>query len=351
MIDWYRMAWPGLRLLPPERAHGLAVAALGVGLVPESPADRHPCLEIRVWDRAFPNPVGLAAGFDKDARVFAALLRIGFGFVEVGTVTPKPQAGNPKPRMFRLEQDQALINRLGFNNGGLVAAVNRLSSRGRGIVGANIGMNRDADNPIDDYLRGFKATFDRADYVVVNVSSPNTPGLRDLQGRDALMELLTTLIEVRAQITPAGFRHTPLVVKIAPDLDDAAKGDIAAVALAAGIDGMIIGNTTLSRDGLTSDDRDEAGGLSGRPLFARSTALLRDMYRLTDGRVPLIGTGGVASGAEAYAKIRAGASLVQLYTALVYHGPGLVNRINDELVALLKADGIATVADAVGLDA
>lgn len=351
MTDWYRMAWPGLRLLPPEKAHGLAVAALNAGLLPESPADRHPCLQIRVWDRAFPNPLGLAAGFDKDARVFAALLRIGFGFVEVGTVTPKPQAGNPKPRMFRLEPDQALINRLGFNNGGLVAAINRLSSRGRGIVGANIGMNRDAANPIDDYLRGFKATFDRADYVAVNVSSPNTPGLRDLQGRDALMELLATLIEVRAQITPAGFRHTPLVVKIAPDLDDTAKGDIAAVALAAGIDGMIIGNTTLSRDGLTSDDRDEAGGLSGRPLFARSTALLRDMYRLTDGRVPLVGTGGVASGADAYAKIRAGASLVQLYTALVYHGPGLANRINDELAALLKADGIAKVADAVGLDA
>jgi dihydroorotate dehydrogenase len=351
MTDWYRMAWPGLRLLPPEKAHGLAVAALKAGLVSGAPANLHPSLEIRVWDRAFPNPVGLAAGFDKDAEVFAALLRIGFGFVEVGTVTPKPQAGNPKPRMFRLEPDQALINRLGFNNGGLVAAVNRLSSRGRGIVGANIGMNRDAANPIDDYLRGFKATFDRADYVVVNVSSPNTPGLRDLQGRDALMELLATLIEVRAQITPAGFRHTPLVVKIAPDLDDAAKGDIAAVALAAGIDGMIIGNTTLSRDGLTSNGRDEAGGMSGRPLFARSTALLRDMYRLTDGRVPLIGTGGVASGVDAYAKIRAGASLVQLYTALVYHGPGLVARINDELAALLKADGIAEVADAIGVDA
>jgi len=354
MTDWYRMAWPALRLLPPEKAHSLAMAALKAGLVPEAPANRHGTLEIRVWDRAFPNPVGLAAGFDKDAQVFAALLRMGFGFVEVGTVTPKPQAGNPKPRMFRLEQDQALINRLGFNNGGLVAAINRLSGRGRGIVGANIGMNRDAANPIDEYMRGFKATFDRADYVAVNVSSPNTPGLRDLQGRDALMELLATLVEVREQITPSGFRYTPLVAKIAPDLDDAAKGDIAAVALAAGIDGMIIGNTTLSRDGLTDDPRgvhrDEAGGLSGRPLFTHSTALLRDMYRLTDGRIPLIGTGGVASGADAYAKIRAGASLVQLYTALVYHGPGLVNRINNELAALLKADGIAKVADAVGLD-
>jgi dihydroorotate dehydrogenase len=351
MTDWYRMAWPGLRLLPPEKAHGLAMAALNAGLVPAAPANRHAALEIRVWDRAFPNPLGLAAGFDKNAEVFAALLRMGFGFVEVGTVTPKPQAGNPKPRMFRLEPDQALINRLGFNNGGLIAVVNRLARRGQGIVGANIGMNRDAANPIDDYLRGFTATFDRADYVVVNVSSPNTPGLRDLQGRDALMELLATLIDARAQITPAGFRFTPLVVKIAPDHDDAGKADIAAVALATGIDGMIIGNTTLSRGGLISDHRDEAGGLSGRPLFARSTALLRHMYRLTEGRIPLIGAGGVASGADAYGKIRAGASLVQLYTALVYHGPGLVARINDELAALLKADGIATIADAVGLDA
>ena len=350
MTDWYRLAWPGLRLLPPETAHGLAVKALAAGVVPGAPADRHGALEIRVWDRAFPNPIGLAAGFDKDAAVFGALLRIGFGFVEVGTVTPKAQAGNAQPRLFRLEQDQALINRLGFNNDGLVAAVNRLSRRGRGIIGANIGMNRDTANPVGDYMRGLKATFDRADYVVVNVSSPNTPGLRDLQGRDALMELLATLVEVREQITPSGFRHVPLVVKIAPDQDDAAKGDIAAVALAAGIDGMIIGNTTLSREGLLSEDRDEAGGLSGRPLFAPSTALLRDMYRLTEGRIPLIGTGGVASGADAYAKIRAGASLVQLYTALIYHGPGLVTRINQDLADLLVADGITKLADAVGLD-
>lgn len=351
MTDWYRLAWPGLRLLSPEKAHGMAVAALAAGLVPGAPANCHPALEIRVWDRAFPNPIGLAAGFDKDAVVFDSLLRMGFGFVEVGTMTPKAQAGNPQPRLFRLEQDQALINRLGFNNGGLVAAVDRLSHRGRGIIGANIGMNRDATNPVGDYLRGFKATFDRADYVVVNVSSPNTPGLRDLQGRDALMELLATLIEAREQITPSGFRRVPLVVKIAPDLHQAAKGDIAAVALAAGIDGMIVGNTTLSRDGLTGDDPGEAGGLSGRPLFAPSTAVLRDVYRLTDGRIPLIGTGGVASGADAYAKIRAGASLVQLYTALIYHGPGLITRINNELAALLAADGIAKLADVVGVDA
>ena len=353
MTDWYRLAWPALRLLPPEAAHGLALRALGTGLAPAAGGDDDPALAICLWDRGFPNPIGLAAGFDKDATVFAPLLRLGFGFVEVGTVTPKAQPGNPRPRLFRLEQDGALINRLGFNNGGMHGAAGRLASRGAGIVGANIGMNRASEDAIADYLAGLRTMFDRADYLVINVSSPNTPGLRALQQRDTLMALLSALMEARAQITPGGIRVTPLLVKIAPDLDDGEKGDIAAVALAAGIDGLIIGNTTLARDGLARGDlesrhRHEAGGLSGRPLLASSTALLADIFRLTEGRIPLIGVGGVASGADAYAKIRAGASLVQLYTALIYQGPGLVGRIKAELAECLAADGYGQVADAVG---
>ena len=350
MSGWYRRAWPLLRRLPPETAHGLALWALGAGLVPAAPAAAHPVLAVRVWDRAFANPIGLAAGFDKDAEGFAALARLGFGFAEVGTVTPRPQPGNPRPRLFRLEEDAALINRLGFNSAGLRAAAVRLAGRSRGIVGVNIGMNRDSADPVDDYVQGLRAMFDRADYLAINVSSPNTPGLRALQGRDALMGLVGTLLETRERITPAGFRLVPLAVKIAPDLDALDKGDIAAVALASGVDGLIIGNTTLARDGLASRHRGETGGLSGRPLLASSTALLADMYRLTEGRVPLIGVGGVSSGADAYAKIRAGASLVQLYTALVYHGPGLVGRITAELAQCLTVDGFASVADAVGAD-
>ncbi len=350
LTGWYRLAWPALRLLPPETAHRLALWAVGSGLVLAARGGDDPALGIRLWDRAFPNPIGLAAGFDKDAVAFAALLGLGFGFVEVGTVTPRAQPGNPRPRLFRLEEDRALINRLGFNNDGMRRAAGRLASRGAGIVGANIGMNRDSEDAIEDYVAGLRTMFDRADYLVVNVSSPNTPGLRELQGRDALMALVGALMEVRAEITPAGFRVVPLLVKIAPDLGDQEKGDIAAVALAAGIDGLIIGNTTLARGGLKSHHRDQAGGLSGRPLFASSTALLADMYRLTKGRIPLIGVGGVASGADAYAKIRAGASLVQLYTALVYQGPGLVGRVKAELAACLEADGFDHVADAVGAD-
>ena len=350
VTGWYRFAWPVLRRLPPETAHGLALWALASGLAPAARGDDDPALGLRLWDRAFANPVGLAAGFDKDAVAFAALLGLGFGFVEVGTVTPKAQPGNPRPRLFRLEEDRALINRLGFNNDGMHGAAGRLAGRGGGIVGINIGMNRDSEDATGDYVAGLRALLDRADYLVINVSSPNTPGLRELQGRDALMALVEELMEARAAITSAGSRVTPLLVKIAPDLDDAEKGDIAAVALAAGIDGLIIANTTLARDGLESRHRGEAGGLSGRPLFARSTALLADMYRLTEGRIPLIGVGGVASGADAYAKIRAGASLVQLYTALVYQGPGLIGRIKAELAECLAADGYDHVADAVGAD-
>ncbi len=350
MTGWYRLAGPLLRLLAPETAHRLALGALKHGLVPASRQPGFPVLRTRVWGIDFANPIGLAAGFDKDAAAIEGLLALGFGHVEVGGVTPRAQPGNPRPRLFRLPEDEALINRMGFNNQGLEAMAALLDARrgGAGVVGANIGANKDSPDAPADYVAGLEALHDRVDYLVVNVSSPNTPGLRELQGRANLEALLGALIAARARLAPPGRRPVPLVLKIAPDLDDRDKADIAEVALKMGLDGLIIGNTTIAREGLKSRHRGEEGGLSGRPLFAPSTALLAEMYRLTGGRIPLIGVGGVASGADAYAKVRAGASLVQLYTALVYHGPGLVDRIKAELAERLAADGFAHVADAVG---
>jgi dihydroorotate dehydrogenase len=341
-----------LRALPPETAHRLTICALRAGLARRAPAADDPLLTTDLWGLQFPNPVGLSAGFDKDAEVYAALLRLGFGFVEVGSITPRPQAGNPKPRVFRLPDDGAVINRLGFNSAGLAAAVSNLRHRrsGRaGIVGINIGKNRDSADAADDYAAGIASLARLADYLVVNVSSPNTPGLRALQEGAALRALLVRAVAARAAAVPQ--RPPPLLVKIAPDLAPADVEEIVRVALADGADGLIIGNTTTSRPrGLRSRHAQESGGLSGRPLFTLSTELLRQVYRLTEGRLPLIGVGGIASGADAYAKIRAGASLVQLYTALIYHGPGLIGRIKRDLAACLRADGFATVAAAVGAD-
>ena len=351
MSGWYRAAWPLLRRLPPETAHRLALRALSLGLGPRAPSPDPALLATRVFGVDFANPIGLAAGFDKDAEAVDAALALGFGFVEAGTVTPRPQTGSPAPRLFRLIGDEALINRMGFNNAGLAAMASRLGARPRlGVVGANIGMNRDAADATADYLAGLAALHDRADYLVVNVSSPNTPGLRELQGRDALEALLGALVARRAEITPPGRAPTPLLVKIAPDLHARDRKDIAGVALAAAIDGLIVGNTTVAREGLRGGHASEAGGLSGRPLFAPSTALLAEMFRLTGGRLPLIGVGGVFGADDAYAKIRNGASLVQLYTALVYRGPGLVTEIKRGLAARLAADGFTRIADAVGVD-
>jgi len=299
----------------------------------------------RLWGLDFPNPVGLAAGYDKDARVPDAMLRLGFGFTEVGTVTPRPQPGNPKPRAFRLEEDQAIINRMGFNSRGLDPVVDRLSRRARsGIVGVNLGKNRDTADAAADYAEGVLRAARLADYLVVNLSSPNTPGLRELQGREILAKLLSRLIGVREETKC----RVPLLVKIAPDLSLEECRDIAQVALDTGLDGLIVSNTTLARPDLVSRHAHEAGGLSGRPLLAPSTGLLADMYRLTRGRLPLIGVGGIASPADAYAKIRAGASLVQLYTAMVFAGPDLVGQIKSGLVGLLQRDGFGSIAEAVG---
>jgi dihydroorotate dehydrogenase len=346
--DFYALVRPLLRALPPESAHRLTLLALAAGLGGRAPAPDPPILAQLVWGRNFPNPIGIAAGFDKDALVPEALLRRGLGFVEVGTVTPLPQQGNPRPRVFRLEKDGALINRLGFNSGGLDRVVARLEARrDLGIVGVNIGRNRDSADAVADYAEGVRRTALLADYLVVNVSSPNTPGLRDLQARGVLEGLLRALLDARSE---AG-ASVPLLVKIAPDLTREECADIAAVALATGIDGIVVANTTVARPpGLRSRAAGETGGLSGRPRVLPSTALLGEMYRLTQGRLPLVGVGGVASAADAYAKIRAGAALVQLYTALVFAGPSLFGRIKSGLAELLRRDGFASVGEAVGAD-
>jgi dihydroorotate dehydrogenase len=348
VIDWYRLAWPVLQGLDPETAHGLAVRALKSGLVPRPRAAPDPLLALRVWGRDFPNPVGLAAGFDKHAEVAAPLLDQGFGFVEIGGVTPLPQQGNPRPRLFRLTEDGAVINRMGFNSVGLEVVRDRLAARPRrGIVGVNLAKNKDQADAAADYVAGARAFAPHADFLAINVSSPNTPGLRALQSREALHALVSRVRDALAGIAGA----PPLLLKVAPDLTEDDVRDIAAVALETRLDGLVVSNTTLARPPtLRSRHRGEAGGLSGRPLFEPSTALLGRFYRLTEGRLPLIGVGGIASGADAYRKIRAGATLVQLYSALVFRGPALVTAIQRDLAAALRADGFRGVAEATGAD-
>jgi dihydroorotate dehydrogenase len=349
----YSLARPFLHLFEPEDAHGLALKALKLGLIGSSDVADDPVLAQLLWGLNFPNPLGLAAGFDKEAEVPDAMLKVGFGFVEVGTVTPKPQPGNPRPRLFRLKEDEAAINRFGFNSGGLEPYAARLEARhGRpGIVGANVGKNKNTEKAEADYIAGIERVCAFCDYIVVNISSPNTEGLRALQARQSLEALLSASMGARARCAPDPNKLPPLLVKVAPDLDLGEMQDIAEVVVTSGIDGLIIGNTTIDRPtGLRSDEKSQAGGLSGRPLMEKSTDCLAGFYRLTEGKIPLIGCGGVSSGDDAYAKIRAGASLVQVYTALVFHGPPLVDRIKLELTALLKADGFESVTAAVGAD-
>jgi dihydroorotate dehydrogenase len=343
------LALPVLRALPPEAAHRASLFALRT-LPHRTVAADPPALAVKPWDRVFPNPIGLAAGYDKNAEAVDALFGFGFGFVEIGTVTPRPQAGNPKPRLFRLPEDGAAINRLGFNSQGLEAVARRLAARdrSRGILGVNIGRNKDTDDPIADYEKGVAALAPYADYLAVNISSPNTPGLRDMQRKTVLPEFIARLQLARATATPR--RPPPLLLKIAPDLEPQARNEIAEVALFSGLDGLIVSNSTVARPAsLRSAHAHETGGLTGKPLLAPSTALLSEMYRLTGGRLPMVGVGGIASGEDAYAKIRAGASVVQLYTALIYEGPGLVTRIKADLVDLLKRDGFAAIGQAVGV--
>lgn len=337
-----------MRRIDPETAHNLALAGLKAGLGPVSRAPVDPVLATNLAGMPLPNPIGLAAGFDKNAEVAAAMLRAGFGFVECGTATPLAQPGNPKPRLFRLAADRAVINRLGFNNRGQEAFAAALALRPKsGVVGANIGANKDTADRIADYVLGLQRLWGLADYFTINISSPNTPGLRDLQGKAALADLLGAVAEARSAL-PSPDR-TPVFLKVAPDL---APGDAAGIVEAAtlfGLQGLIVSNTTLQRPaGLRDSQRVEVGGLSGAPLMALSTRLLAEFHAAAAGRLVLIGAGGVASGADAYAKIRAGASAVQLYSALVFEGPGLIVRIRQDLAARLRADGFSSVAQAVG---
>ena len=340
---------PLLRLIDPETAHTLALRALRAGLAGRADA---PALPVEAMGLAFRNPLGLAAGFDKNAVAVRPLFALGFGFVEVGTITPRPQAGNPRPRLFRLAEDGAVINRMGMNNEGWDAVSARLAAMRAegplpGPLGVNVGINKDCDDPVRDTGLLVEGAARVGDYVTVNVSSPNTPGLRDLQAADRLASLLEAS---RQGLARAG-RTVPVVVKIAPDLDHDALGPIIETALAAGVSGLIVSNTTIARPAtLRSRHRREAGGLSGAPLLAPATAMLRAAARIASGRLTLIGAGGVASGADAYAKIRAGASLVQLYSAMAYAGPALPARILAELAALLARHGFRRVEEAVGLD-
>jgi dihydroorotate dehydrogenase len=347
LMDWTAGV---LRHLPPEIAHRatLRLVRVAAPLLPAATAD-DPRLAVEAFGRKFSNPIGLAAGFDKDTNVPDAMLKLGFGFVECGTVTPRPQPGNPKPRLFRLPKDRAVINRMGFNNRGMEEAARRLARRKRGgTVGINIGANKDSTDRIGDFRQGFARLAPLADYVTVNVSSPNTPGLRVLQEKDELQRLLGVLAEERAR----GGISAPLLLKIAPDLDASALGDIAEAALAFALEGIIATNTTTARSpGLKSPQAKETGGLSGAPLFAPSTEILRQLRARVGKKLVLIGVGGIASGADAYAKIRAGASLVQLYTALTFEGPELVRRIKRELAALFTRDGFSSVSQAIGIDA
>jgi dihydroorotate dehydrogenase len=331
-----------LRNMDPETAHGLAIRALQTAPLPRPPAD-DPILRVNLAGLDLPNPIGLAAGLDKNGVALRGLSRLGFGFVECGSVTPLAQPGNPRPRLFRLSEDRAIINRMGFNNAGLEAFAARLQARPAGVVtGANLGANKETEDKAADYVTGLKRLKGLADYVVVNVSSPNTPGLRALQGRAALDDLLGRLAEARSGDL------APVFLKIAPDLTPDEIALIVEAAVDHRINGLVVSNTTLDRpDSLTAPDRGEAGGLSGRPLQVRAREALTAAAAASAGRLPLIAVGGIDSGEEAYARIRAGATAVQIYSALIYGGAGLVTRIKRDLAARLRADGFAGVAEAI----
>jgi dihydroorotate dehydrogenase len=345
-----RLARPLLRALDPETAHALALNALKLAPLPQ-PAPDDEKLRVQGFGLTFPNPVGLAAGFDKNAEVVDALFRLGFGFVEAGGVTPKVQPGNPRPRLFRLDADEGIINRLGLNSEGVEAVAKRLAARAAapGIVGINIGANKDTADRAADYVACIEALSAHAGFLTVNVSSPNTPGLRNLQQAEALDDLLSRVIDARERAA-VGTKPRPLLLKIAPDLSLGDLDDVVGVARRHRIDGMVVGNTTISRPNLRDAAAKEQGGLSGRPLFALSTRMLAETYLRAEGAFPLIGAGGVDSGAAAFAKIKAGASLIQLYSGLIFRGVGLVTAIKKDLLDFMRIGRLDTLADAVGRD-
>lgn len=340
-----RLGLAALRRIDPETAHRIALKALRAGLSPLPGVVTSDRLAGNVAGLWLPNPVGLAAGFDKNAEALAPLSRAGFGFIEVGAATPRPQPGNPRPRLFRLPEDGAVINRFGFNNDGMEAIATRLEKRPEdAVIGLNLGANKDSADRAEDYATVLSRCGPHVDFVTVNVSSPNTENLRELQGAAALEALLQGVIEARNWLP----RRIPVFLKIAPDLTDAELADIARIAIYRGIDAIVATNTTLSRRGISSPRRDEKGGLSGEPLFARSTQVIARLHEITDGTIPLIGVGGIASGEDAYDKIRAGASAVQLYTALAYHGLSLAADIVHDIDTLLERDGFSHISQAVG---
>jgi dihydroorotate dehydrogenase len=339
-----------------ENAHGLTLKALKSGLVP-SPAhiEDDPALNVTLWNRKFDNPVGLAAGFDKNAEVVHQMLGLGFGFVEVGTVTPRPQSGNPRPRVFRDVENEAVINAMGFPNEGMNAFQTNMESflsrrpRAQGLVGLNIGMNKTQTEPAKDYTLLAQKLGALGDYVTVNISSPNTPGLRDLQERGPFMDLMGQISSALKQ--SCGSNPPPLLVKFAPDLSETQLRSLARAVMDVGVDGVILTNTTLDRpDYLPAEFRAHKGGLSGRPVKDKATQTIRAFYRMTDGHVPIIGLGGISSGRDAYEKIRAGASLIQIYTALIYQGPALIHKIKQDLLQNLHNDGFSHITEAIGAD-
>ncbi|MEM7189419.1 MAG: quinone-dependent dihydroorotate dehydrogenase [Pseudomonadota bacterium] len=340
----------GLNILhrfDPETAHGFALTALKAGLAGGRGPVTDPVLATNLAGLSLPNPIGVAAGFDKNAKAVDQTLRTGFGFCEIGAVTPRPQKGNPRPRLFRLTADRAAINRFGFNNLGMDAVHANLAAHRRdGVVGVNLGANKDSEDKVQDYVAVLTRFADVADFATINISSPNTERLRDLQGREALETLLAEVLNRRNALP----RHVPVFLKIAPDLGEGDLEDIAETCLAEGIDAVVATNTTTARPRLKDPDGVQAGGLSGAPLFEPSTVVLARLHAMTQGRLPLIGVGGISTAEQAYAKIRAGASAVQLYTAMVYEGVSLGARVASDLAALLKADGFANVAEAVGAD-
>lgn len=345
----YDIARPALFAFNPEDAHELVLKSLELGLYPRDTSGDPASLQMHVWGLTFANPIGIAAGFDKDARVPDAALGLGCGFAEVGTTTPVAQSGNPKPRLFRLPADRGIINRLGFNNAGHAATLQRLKARrGGGIVAVNIGANKESADRAGDYVAGLQTFYDVATSFTVNISSPNTPGLRDLQAPEQLDDLLRRIMAARAELVAAGKPKRPVTVKIAPDI---AEDDVAAVCqqlTAHDVDAIAVSNTTLARPHLLEREGKQGGGLSGRPLFERSTVMLARVYQATGGRVPLIGIGGIDSGETALAKIEAGASLIQLYSGLVYEGPGLIRRIKNDLAETCRRRGVGQISELVG---
>lgn len=351
----YSLARPVLFTIDAEKAHGLAISFLKYSSFKSPVVSETPRLKTALWSKSFPNPLGLAAGFDKNAEVIAPILSLGFGFTEVGTVTPKPQEGNPKPRIFRSPKNHAVINRMGFPNQGLEAFQANLTRylekkpRPNGLVGINIGMNKDTQNPLRDYTVLLRALAPMADYLTINISSPNTPGLRDHQKPEAFRKLIGTLQEELSKV--CGNHPPPLLVKLAPDLTAEEQRDLAKAALDMDLDGLILANTTLARpDTLPKKFADQKGGLSGKPVFEKSNKVLRNFYKLTEGKIPLIGVGGIETAEDAYAKLRSGASLIQLYSGMIYQGPMIAKDILEGLDRLLERDGYDHVQDVTGAD-